>query len=51
MEFIGYAYDVKELKSILEDLPDYYYVVVKTGGDTNGVKVYKDESRQDVILK
>ena len=52
MEFIGYAYDVKELKSILEDLPDYYTIVVQFSGDTNSTpEVYKDESRQDIILK
>ncbi len=52
MEFIGYAYDVKELKSILEDLPDHYTVVVQTSEYTNSTaEVYKDESRQEIVFK
>jgi hypothetical protein len=52
MEFIGYAYDVKELKSILTDLPDYYTVVVNTSEYTNSApEVYYDEARQEVIFK
>lgn len=52
MEFIGYAYDVKELKSILADLPDYYTVVVSTSEYTNSTpEVYYNESRQEVIFK
>ena len=52
MTFIGYVYAVKELKSILDDIPDYYSVVVQASGDTNStLEVYKDESKQDIILK
>lgn len=52
MEFIGYAYDVKELKSILETVPDYYTVVVNTSEYTHSTpEVYIDESRQEVIFK
>ena len=52
MEFIGHAYDVKELKSILEELPDYYTVVNQSDGQVSSpVEVYKDESRQEIILK
>ena len=52
MEFIGHAYDVKDLKSILADLPDYYSVEVQQSVYVSSpVEVYKDESRQDIILK
>lgn len=52
MTFIGHAYDVRELRSILEDLPDYYTVVNQSDGQVSSpVEVYKDESRQDIILK
>ena len=52
MEFIGHAYDVRELKSILEELLDYYTVEVQPSVYASfPVEVYKDESRQDIILK
>ena len=52
MEFIGYAYYVKELRSILEELPGYYTVVNQSDGQVSSpVEVYKDESRQDIVLK
>ena len=52
MEFIGHAYNVQDLKNILEDLPDYYFVVNQSDGQvTSPVEVYKDESRQDIVLK
>ena len=52
MEFIGYAYDVKELREILSTVPDYATVVVHIAEDTNSTpEVYYDESRQEVILK
>ena len=52
MEFIGNAYNVKELKSILEELPDYYTVINQSDGQVGSpVEVYKDESKQDIILK
>ena len=52
MEFIGYAYDVKELIEILSTVPDYATVVIHVTEDTNSTpEVYYDESRQEVILK
>lgn len=52
MEFIGYAYDVKELIEILSAVPDFYTIVVQHSGDTNSTpEVYKDESKQDIIIK
>ena len=52
MEFIGHAYDVRELKSILDELPNYYSVVVQPSVYASSpVEVYKDESEQEVILK
>lgn len=52
MEFIGYAYDVKELREILSTVPDYATVVVHVTEDTNSTpEVYYDEARQEVILK
>ena len=52
MEFLGYAYDIKELKSILDNIPDYYTVVVQTSEYTNSTpEVYYDEARQEVIFK
>ena len=52
MEFIGHAYDVKELKSILDELPNYYSVEVQLSVYVSSpVEVYKDESRQEIVLK
>ena len=52
MEFIGYAYDIRELKSILDNVPDYYTVVVQTDDYTNSTpEVYCDEARQEIVLK
>lgn len=52
MEFIGYAYNVKELREILSTVPDYATVVVHVTECTNStLEVYYDESRQEVILK
>lgn len=52
MEFIGYAYNVKELREILSTVPDYATVVVHVTEDINSTpEVYYDESRQEVILK
>ena len=52
MEFIGYDYDVKELKSILDTVPDYATIVANASDGTNATpEVYYDEARQEVILK
>lgn len=52
MEFISHAYDVKELKNILDELPNYYSVEVRSSVYASSpVEVYKDESRQEVVLK
>lgn len=52
MEFIGYAYDVKEFIQILSTVPGYATVVVNTSDYTNSTpEVYYDEARQEIILK
>lgn len=51
MEFIGYVYNIGELKSILDNVPDYYTLVVNTSGHNINPEVYYDESWQTIIIK
>lgn len=52
MDFIGYAYSIKDLKDILNSVPEYYAVTVEVTDFTfSSPEVYKNESRQEIILK
>ena len=51
MEFIGHAYDVKELIMILCNVPEDTTVVVNATDSCYPPEVYYDEGRREVILK
>lgn len=51
MEFIGYAYDAKELILILCNVPENTTVVVNATDTSYPPEVYYDEGRREVILK
>lgn len=51
MEFIGYVYSVKDLKEILNDMPDYYSVAVRENTPALSTpEVYLNESGMEVVI-
>ena len=51
MEFIGYIYSVKDLKEILDDMPDYYSVAVKENAPSLSTpEVYRHESAMEIVI-
>ena len=52
MEFLGYAYDVKELIEILRSAPEHYTIAIHSADCSYSTpEVWYDESRREIIFK